>query len=1088
MKAAVAWAIRQTPAMNTFMVALLGVGIFSGMMLRREEFPRFELEIVLVTVPYPGASPEEVEQGICQKIEEAVRSVDGVKKVTSVAMEGSGSVIVELQSDVPSVQKVLNEIDSEVQRIPSFPDLAEKPEVRQLTMRNPAINVGVVMTASQAADSERQLREVTEQVRDELLMISEISVATIQGEKAYQVDVEIPEATLRKHGLTLTEVAQQIRLRNLELPGGKIRDRSQEYLLRGKNKRVTGAEIAEIPIVTQRNRVALTVADLGSVSDDFEDKTSISRISGQPGLAITIEASAREDLLGMTAAVREYVAQKQLPPGFSFKLWGDTSVNVKDRLDLLKKNGAQGLVLVFFVLALFLELRLAFWVALGIPVAVLGACAVLWQFDQTLNMLSMFAFLIALGIVVDDAIVIGENIYAHRLLGKSFRQAAIDGTVEVMPSVATSVTTTIFAFSPMFFVSGIMGKFFAVLPLAVIAMLVISLVESTLILPCHLAHSSTGEAPTLTSRALGLRRRSRRLLTREVVAPLLTVLAFVADQFLFPFRCLMRWSAGLNRATAALLDFVITRLYSPVLRFCLKNPAIAGATAVAVLIGSLSLVSSGAVPWIVFPKLDAPIIEARIIFPDGTPSEVTDAATQRIVAAIDRIDQQHGGERGLVQVTHRLVGQVTSQAPGGAADRTEGGHAGTISVELIENSLRDLTSGQIVEMWRKETGPIPGVETLSFGSVAKGPGGTPIEFKLLGPATDMETLEATVERTKEKLAEYPGVFDISDDSRPGKWEIQLAVKDNADTLGIPLDRLARTVRAAYYGEEVMRLQRGRHEVKLMVRYPREERNTLASFDEIRVRSDNGIERPITELAEIDVERGYSEINRVNQMRSITVTADMDEAIGNAELVRTKLKAEFLPALLKEFPHVQVRWEGQAAQSAESMQSLFRGFVVAVLVMFGLLTLEFKSYLQPCLVLLIIPFGLVGAIAGHAILGLPLTMFSMFGIVALTGIVVNDSIVLIDFINSRVKAGLPLNDALSEAGSSRFRTVLLTTVTTIGGLLPILLETSFQAQILIPMATSIAFGEMFATALVLYLVPVSYSLYASIIKIGPETVA
>ena len=372
--------------------------------------------------------------------------------------------------------------------------------------------------------------------------------------------------------------------------------------------------------------------------------------------------------------------------------------------------------------------------------------------------------------------------------------------------------------------------------------------------------------------------------------------------------------------------------------------------------------------------------------------------------------------------------------------------------------------------------------------MSHGPGGAPVEFKLLAPAKYSDDLEAAVERCKTHLTSFPGVKDIVDDSVPGKWEYRFRIKPDAASMGVSTADLAETVRAAYYGEEVMRLQRGRHEVKLMVRYPREERNTLASFDEIRVRSDNGIERPITELAEIDVERGYSEINRVNQMRSITVTADMDEAIGNAELVRTKLKAEFLPALLKEFPHVQVRWEGQAAQSAESMQSLFRGFVVAVLVMFGLLTLEFKSYLQPCLVLLIIPFGLVGAIAGHAILGLPLTMFSMFGIVALTGIVVNDSIVLIDFINSRVKAGLPLNDALSEAGSRRFRPVLLTTVTTIGGLLPILLETSFQAQILIPMATSIAFGEMFATALVLYLVPVSYSLYASIIKIGPETVA
>ena len=820
-----------------------------------------------------------------------------------------------------------------------------------------------------------------------------------------------------------------------------------------------------------RNGVALTVDDLGSVSDGFEDKTSISRINGEPGLAITIEAAAREDLLAMTKAVREYAAEKQLPPGFSFQLWGDASVNVKDRLDLLKKNGAQGLVLVFLVLALFLELRLAFWVALGIPVSVLGACAVLWQFDQTLNMLSMFAFLIALGIVVDDAIVIGENIYAHRQFGKSHVQAAIDGTVEVLPSVATSITTTIFAFSPMFFVTGVMGKFFAVLPLAMIAMLVISLLESTLILPCHLAHSSGDEATTLTSRAIRMRRRSQNPFGRQLIAPLWIAVAFVLDQLLFPFRCLMHWSGSLNRGTGRFLDFVITRLYSPVLRFCLQNPAITCATAVALMVGSFSLVTSGAVPWIVFPKLDAPIIEAKIVFPDGTPAHVTDTATKRIVDAIRQVDAEHGGENGLVQVTHRLVGQVRSQAPGGADDRTEGGHAGTVSVELVDNTQRVLTSEQIVEKWRLATGDIAGIETLTFGSVSKGPGGTPIEFKLLGPSGDMAALEEAVEKTKEKLAEFPGVFDIADDSRPGKWEIQLTVSDDARTLGIPLDRVARTVRAAYYGEEVMRLQRGRHEVKLMVRYPPAERRSLARLDNIRIDAGDGVQRPITELADIRVERGYSEINRVDQRRSITITADVDESRANASRVVADLKTDFMPGLLAQYPSLKVRWEGQQEQTVESMQSLFIGLVVALLATFVLLTLEFTSYALPLIVMAVIPFGMIGALWGHAIMQLPLTLFSVLGLVALTGVVVNDSIVLVDFINAHVRSGeMTLDQAVVEAGRRRFRPVLLTSLTTVAGLLPILTETSFQAQILIPMATSLCFGLLLATFLVLLLVP------------------
>ncbi|MFV2068799.1 MAG: efflux RND transporter permease subunit, partial [Pirellulales bacterium] len=434
MKTILRWAIGKTPAMNTLLVSVLAVGVMAVFALRREEFPRFELEIILVQVPYPGASPDEVESGICQKIEEAVRSIDGIKKVFSIAREGSGSVVIELHSDVPDVQKVLREVEAEVDRISTFPLLAEQPEIQQLTIRDPAIKVGVVASDGESPDWELQLRDVVEQVRDDLLLIPEISVANIQGQRDYQIDVEISETTLRKYGLTLQEVARRIGRENLELPGGKIRDRSQVFLLRAKHKRLWGREIAGIPLVTSPSGVVLTVGDLGAVRDHFVDTTSISRIDGKPGMAISVESAAREDLLAMTRAVHDYVRTTSLPYGYHFEIWDDRSINVQERLDLLKKNGLQGLVLVFFVLALFLDLRLSFWVALGIPVSVFGACAVLWQSDQTLNMLSMFSFLIALGIVVDDGIVVGENIYAHRQRGKDFVQAAVDGAAEVLPS------------------------------------------------------------------------------------------------------------------------------------------------------------------------------------------------------------------------------------------------------------------------------------------------------------------------------------------------------------------------------------------------------------------------------------------------------------------------------------------------------------------------------------------------------------------------------------------------------------------------------------------------------------------------------
>jgi len=1038
MRSIIAWAIRQTPAMNTIMVAILVVGIVAGFSLRREEFPQFDLEIILVAVPYPGASPEEVETGICQKIEEAIRSVEGIKKITSVAKEGSGNVVVEVRADVPSVQKVLSEIQSEIDRIPSFPDLAEEPEVQQVTFRSPAITVGII--AAEDADEDDvglELREVTEQVRDNLLLINQISVANIVGERAYQIDVEIPEKALRQYGLTLTEVADRLRQRNLELPGGSIRSKGNTYLLRGKAKRIRGDEIARIPILTSPEGVVLTVGDLGTVRDEFVDSPSISRINGRPGLAIKVNAGKRDDLLAMADSVKEYIANTPPPPGYEFIIWGDSSVNVRDRLDLLRRNGMQGLILVFIVLALFLELRLAFWVSMGIPVSLLGACAVLMYFDQTLNMLSLFAFLIALGIVVDDAIVIGENIYAHREQGKSFVKAAVEGTMEVVPSVAMSIATTVVAFMPMLFVTGTMGKFFAVMPVAVIAMLIISLLESTFILPCHLAHGR-----------------------KEPIA----------------------LTAGLNRFTTKVLNGVVNRIYTPIARFSVHNPAITCSMAVTIALLTSTLVMNGTVQSIFFPKVDAPEISADVTFPDGTPSSVTDGATQRMEEAILTVSEQYSvGEVALVQTVHRVVGSGSNEGGGGGfgGGGGEGSHLGHIQVQLADNTLRDKNSQEILTLWRDELGEIPGVESVLFKTESKGPGGKAVEFKLLASADHMNDLEAMVEATKRKLATYEGVTDVDDDSRPGKWELQMRSRAGGIAMGVPLQQIARTVRASYYGEEVMRLQRGRHEVKLMVRYPEEDRRSLAMLDEIRVNGGDGVQRPITELADVDVVRGYSEINRINQRRSITVSADVDEETANADEIVRDLKASFLNQQVKENPWMSIRWEGQQEQRAESIGSLFTGMGIALIVMYVLLTIQFTSYIQPAIVMGVIPFGFVGAIWGHAIMDIPLTLFSMFGLVALTGVVVNDSIVLVDFINARIRKGVPIQEAILEAGTRRFRPVLLTSMTTIAGLLPILSEKSFQAQMVIPMAVSLCFGLSLATLLVLVLVPTFYSIYGRI---------
>ena len=1054
------WAIKNSPGMNTLMIALLLIGGFCLWSMRREEFPEFELERIVIAVPYPGASPEEVEEGICLKIEEAVRSVDGIKKQVTVASEGSGSVILELDSSVKDVQRVLNEVRSAIDRIPSFPELAEDPEVEQITMRKPAIRLAVTGPESDDPDAELKLREVAEQVRDDLLQLPTVTQANLMGTRAYQIDVEISEAQLRSHGLSLSRVADIIRRENLELPGGLLKAESGNILLRGRHKRVTGDEISQIPLVTRADGVVLTVADLGIVKDEFADTVSISRVDGKPGLVISVDKTSNEDLLTIVATVRKFAEKEEMPAGYSLHPWKDAAIAVQDRMDLLVRNGLQGLVLVFLMLAIFLEFRLAFWVSMGIPVSILGACAILLYMDQTLNMLSMFAFMMALGIVVDDAIVTGENIYAHREKGKPFTQAAIDGTIEVFPSVLGSILTSIIAFLPLMFVSGLMGKFIAVLPVTIIAMLAISLFESTFILPGHLAH----EQSTFHR-----------------------VIGFV----LYPLKPVVYFFNWLNKHSRILLERFIESVYLKIVQFLFRYPAIVVSLALSVLILSFGFVQAGMIPFVIFPKLDKNDVRAKIIYQDGTPSAVTDAATKRLEKAIEFVAANHKSTDGgrILKTMHRTVGSAESSNPADAMPQGAGSHIGSVSLELVDTSKRTIRSNQLLAEWRNKAGNFPGADSIIFDSPNMGPGGVPIEFKLLAPSNAVSELEAAVEECKVRLGEYPGVYDIADDSSPGKVEFRIKIKERARAMGIPLFELADTVRASYFGAEVMRLQRGRHEVKLMVRYPDNERRSLANFNQIRVRGNDGAEYPITELADIEITRGASEINRVDQLRSITVSSDLNEQVegANAKEIVADLKADFFgpKSFTEKYPNVRVRWEGQEAESQDSIKSLMIGLALAMIGMYILLTIQFTSYLQPILIMMIIPFGCIGAIAGHFWLGLPVTMFSLFGLVALTGVVVNDSIVLIDFINQRMSDGMPLHDAIIDAGRRRFRPVLLTSVTTVAGLTPILLETSLQAQFLIPMAASLSFGIMTSTVLVLILVPSFYCILDILFKIGPR---
>ncbi len=736
MKSLARWAIKNTPAMNTLMVALMGVGAVCLGSMRREVFPEFELEVALVMAPYPGADPDEVESAIIQKVEEAVSSLDGIKEVTGIAQEGLGSVLVEIDPAEPDVKEVVDEIQSAVDRISTFPAAvqAEGVEVRQLTFRETAVRVAVLgpdpqQTGANPVEAELRLRQLAEEIRDELTALPVVSQATVQGSKEFQIDVEIPEDNLRQYGLSLRDVAQILRRENLDLPGGTLKGAAQDVIVKGEARGETGAAIREIPLVTDPSGVVLRVGDLGEVHDAFDDSSSSTRINGQPALVVAVERTADEDILQIAAAVHAYAAGRAMPEGYKLVTWDDRSVDVRDRMELLLRNGWQGLVLVFLVLAIFLELRLALWVALGIPISILGAGILLYFGGQTLNMLSMFAFLMVLGILVDDAIVVGENIYSHREMGKNYMRAAIDGTAEVIPSVTTSVCTTIIAFAPLMFVSGTMGKFIAILPITVIACLMISLLESVFILPCHLAHApGEGGMGRLRNRLSGKLAPLRYLIAAVPVALAIALAAVlldlpgvhsglapavqaklgaatgnvVAQVVLWTIAGLAIWfglffagaygpvfylSARANRLGTAGLGRFVAGVYEPALRWSLDHRGLVVAGSVAALLTSFGFVGGGFVRQEFFPEMDSNRVQANLIFPDGTPSRVTSDAVDRVGAALERVGERFKDRtvdgRSPVKLIRLGVGYTSGEGPD-QATQSSGGQIGQVFAEILD--------------------------------------------------------------------------------------------------------------------------------------------------------------------------------------------------------------------------------------------------------------------------------------------------------------------------------------------------------------------------------------------------------------------
>ncbi len=1032
MKRAIAWFAENSVAANLLMVLILGSGMLTISRLRMEIFPEFAADMITVSVPYPGAAPSEVEEAICVRIEEAVQGLEGIRKISSTANENSGIVTIEVVADY-DIRRLLDDVKSRIDAIDTFPDEAEEPVVKEVVLRRQVIYIAV-----SGQTDERSLKTIGERVRDDISAIPGITQVSLTSARPYEIAIEVSESTLRQYGLTFDEVANAVRRSSIDLPGGSIRSRGGEILLRTKGQAYIGQEFGNLVLRARPDGSHLRLREVARVVDGFAETDEFARFDGEPTVIVQVARVSDENALQIAEDVKTYVADAQIrvPEGISLTVWADFSRVLHGRLDLMLRNGRTGFLLVLLSLTLFLKLRLAFWVALGIPISFLGAIGMMPSIDASINLISLFAFIVVLGIVVDDAIIVGENIYRHHQMGKRGLKAAVDGAQEVAVPVIFAVLTSIAAFSPLLLVPGMMGKFMKLIPEIVILALIFSLLESLFVLPAHLAHSrfqDDGDQPET------------------------------------------RWRRFQSFFSTGLKSFVDTRYRSAIER-ALEWRYATLAAGVSTLLIVIGIVGGGWIKFVFFPQVDADNVVAFLEMPQGTPAEVTTTAVKRMEAAAIELRSEIESEYEDPVFRHTLAsvgGQPTkaiqNQNSGGTSTFSAA-HLGEVNIELTPAENRPLGSNEIVARWRKKVGVIPDAISLTY-SANLFSFGDPVNVQF--SSNDYDELVSVSRNVQDKLAEYPGVFDISDSFRPGKKEVKLRLTRAAETLGLTLSDLGRQVRQAFYGEEAQRIQRGRDDIRVMVRYPAAERRSLGNLEDMRVRTPSGAEVPFSIAAEAEFGRGFASIQRTNRRNVVNVTADVDQTQANANEIIAALEADVIPQILADHPRVRYSLEGEQAEQAETMQGLTGNFVLALLVIYILLAIPFKSYLQPLIVMSAIPFGIVGAIWGHLIMGMDLTMLSVFGLVALTGVVVNDSLVMVDFINRFRQDGQPLGAAIREAGAQRFRPILLTSVTTFLGLTPILLERSLQAQFLIPMATSLGFGVVFATFITLVLVPVLY---------------
>ena len=1030
----IAWFAENHVAANLLMWFILVAGSISVFTIKKQTTPDFELNSIQVRVPYLGAAPQEVEEGVVIKVEEAIQDVNGITEINSYAGEGFGSVTAEVSTGT-DINEVLSEIKTRVDAISTFPGLAEKPVIYKQE-----VPIHVVFIAIYGNLDDFSRKSIAQKVRDDLMALPEINQVQFLGDRAYEISIEVSEHILRQYGLTMSEISQAVRNSSVDLPGGTINTRGGDIFLRTEGQVYTGDEYGQLVLRTYPDGTRLTLGDIATIKDGFVETSGFGRFDGERTATLRVLASGQQNELKTAAAVRKYIEEEadSLPTGVKMETWIDRSHYLDGRLNMMAKNMGQGALLVFLVLSLFLRMKVAAWVIVGIPITFLGA---MWlmpigPWPVTINMISLFGFIIVLGIVVDDAIIIGESVYTKIRADGQTTENVVLGAKKVAVPATFGVLTTIAAFAPMLFVGGIAGPFFEALSMVVILCLLFSLVESKLILPAHLVHAK--------------------------IIPIDEDDLFRPQREISFFAAIPRFFQKIQRYTQHGLHRLINNWYRPLLERAVDNRGVTVALFTAVLILTFGLLESGFVRFVLFPEVPGDFIQMQLQMQNGTSPETRNAALDKVEAALISLNEEYIEENPDIDPMISHIGIFTNGDTGAFA---------FAEMPMVDD--RPINGDEVSLLWRERVGEIPGVKELTFSGGNNLGGGAPLSFRLSGE--NYVALENAAKGLEAQLGEYDGVFDIRNSSVAGGQEIRLSIKPEAEALGLTISSLGRQVRQAFYGEEAQRIQRGKDEVKVMVRYPREDRRSVADLENMRIRTPAGDEVPFQSVADISFGESYTGITRMNRERTITVSADVDTEIAEPGKLVKSITEEFLPVLLAQHPGVSYGLEGSSQEEQDLLRNIIVASIAALFLIYALIAIPLHSYGQPLIIMAVIPFGLIGAVLGHVIMGKALSMFSLFGLVALAGVVVNDSLILVDFVNHSRQEGVPLRQAVIDSGTQRFRAIILTSVTTAAGLLPILLEKSVQAQFVIPMAISVGFGIMFATVITLFLIPSLYML-------------